>query len=81
MNTGTALMIFSDIRNDKYTISEKALAIRKVLDMPTHNGMTKDKILGALDWVWCERFEVVYEYRPSEIAMEEEDDAQNQTED
>lgn len=36
----------------KYSENEKLTAIKEVLDMPTHNGVTKDKILSAFRWLY-----------------------------
>lgn len=43
MNIGKAQAVFEQIRSDKYSETEKLQAIWAVLDMPTHNGITKDK--------------------------------------
>ena len=51
MNIGKATSIFKDIASDKFTVTEKLQAIRKVLYMPTHNGISKEQILNALDWL------------------------------
>ena len=42
---------FEQIKNDKYSEDEKLQAIWLVLDMPTHNGITKDTILEAFRWL------------------------------
>lgn len=47
-----AISIFIDINNEKYTEREKARAIRKVMKMPTHNGITKDSMLEVIRWQW-----------------------------
>ena len=52
MNIGKATAIFQHIRNEKYSEDEKLVAIKKTLDMPTHNGITKDEILDAFRWMW-----------------------------
>lgn len=49
---GQALAIFSDIENPGFSEEIKALAIYKVLEMPTHNGVTKDKMLEVIRWLW-----------------------------
>lgn len=59
MNIGLAARIFLDIESDEYTIFQKAQAIRMVLNMPTHNGFTKDKILEVTEWLWNQVFEEV----------------------
>lgn len=45
-----AYYIFNDINNDKYTEQEKLAAITSVLDMETHNSITKDSIIKAFKW-------------------------------
>lgn len=56
MGIGKACAIFMNIQSNKYNELEKGLAIRMVLDMPTHNGITKAQILDVLDWLWNERY-------------------------
>ncbi len=50
MNIGKACAIFDQINSDKYTEQEKLNAIKQVIEMPTHNGVTKDTILNAFRW-------------------------------
>lgn len=50
MNIGKACGIFKQIESDKYTDIEKTIAIDSVLNMETHNGVTKDEILRAFKW-------------------------------
>lgn len=50
MNIGKACAIFKQIELDKYTDTEKLIAIDCVLNMVTHNGVTKDEILKAFKW-------------------------------
>ena len=57
MNIGKACAIFAQINSDKYTEDEKAIAIYDVLQMPTHNGITKDQILAVAKYL----FEKIYE--------------------
>ena len=58
MNIGTAIAIFLQIYSDQYSVREKAVAIRMVLDMPTHNGIRKDEILKVLSWLWNRHFQI-----------------------
>jgi len=51
MNIGKATSIFKNITSEEFTVTEKLQAIRKVLNMPTHNGISKEQILNALDWL------------------------------
>ena len=52
MNIGKACGIFEQLESDKYSENEKLTAIKEVLVMPTHNGITKDKILSAFRWLY-----------------------------
>ena len=52
MTTGRAILVFCDIENPGFGEKEKALAVYKVLQMPTHNGVTKDKMLEVIRWLW-----------------------------
>lgn len=58
MNIGTAIKIFNNIFDDTYTIEEKGLAIRKIIDMETHNSVTKCQMLKAMNWMWEQIFEI-----------------------
>jgi hypothetical protein len=51
MNIGTACAIFEQLDSDKYTDDEKAIAIYKVMNMPTHNGITEDDIFKSVKWL------------------------------
>ena len=55
---GKARAIFDDIDNATETVEEKGLAIRMVLDMETHNSVTKASLLKVLDWLWNQHFEL-----------------------
>jgi hypothetical protein len=57
MNIGTARAIFKNIESDKYTESEKGLAIMRVLSMETINSITKQELKNALAWLWNQHFE------------------------
>lgn len=52
MNIGTACAIFAQLDSPKYEIEEKIEAIELVANMPTHNSISKDKILNALRWIF-----------------------------
>lgn len=58
MNIGKAQAVFEQIRSDKYSETEKLQAIWDVLEMPTHNGITKDAILEAFRWLFERAVEV-----------------------
>lgn len=61
MNIVTAIKIFNNIFDDTYTIEEKGLSIRKVIDMETHNSITKGQMLKAMNWMWEQIFELKQE--------------------
>ena len=58
MTIGHALAIFLDIENPSFTVEEKGTAIRKVIEMETHNGVTKEAILRALNWLLHEHYDI-----------------------
>lgn len=47
----TEMEIFKDIHNDEIDPEDKLTAIQEVLDMATHNGVTKADLLEALRWL------------------------------
>ena len=57
MRIGEAWEIFNNIDSDKFTVEQKGLAIKMVLDMETHNSVTKAMFVKALRWLWNEHFE------------------------
>lgn len=57
MKIGRALAIFFDIENEGFSEKEKALAIHTVLNMATHNGVPKAKMLEVIGWLWNQRYE------------------------
>ena len=61
MNVGKACAVFEQIESKRYTDEEKLLAIREVIEMSTHNGITKDTILNAFKWLWNYSIEEVTE--------------------
>lgn len=52
MNLGYAVAVFHNIDSDKYTDNEKAIAIYMVMNMETHNSITKSDMLNVLKWLW-----------------------------
>lgn len=61
MELGKATAIFLNINSDKYTEIEKGEAIKIVLEMPTHNGISKNKILEVTKWLFDLCFEEIKE--------------------
>ena len=62
INIGKACAIFEQIESERYADEEKLLAISEVIEMPTHNGVTKDTILNAFRWLWNYAIEEVTEW-------------------
>ena len=58
MNIGMARAIFENLFDSKYSIEEKGTAIRTVIDMETHNSITKIQMLKAMNWMWEQIFEL-----------------------
>jgi hypothetical protein len=61
MNIGMARAIFDNLNDCKQPMEVKGLAIRKVIDMETHNSVTKYQMLKAMDWMWNQIFELKQE--------------------
>ena len=57
MNIGEARAIFNNLYDCQRSIEDKGLAIRMVIDMETHNSVTKYQMLKALNWMWEQIFE------------------------
>lgn len=51
MSMGTACVIFQNIDNPDISTEEKAAAIFKIINMETHNSVTKASMLKALRWL------------------------------
>ena len=58
MNKGTARAIFEDIENAPESIDLKAMAIYIVMNMETHNSVTKDSMLRVIRWLWNQAFKM-----------------------
>lgn len=58
MKIGKACAIFMQIDSDKYTVEEKGTAIYEVLQMPTHNGITKGNMLSVINFLLRLAFDV-----------------------
>jgi hypothetical protein len=57
MSIGEAFVIFNDLDSEIITVEQKGLAIKVILDMETHNSVTKAMFMKALKWLWNEHFE------------------------
>lgn len=51
MDLGKSIAIFEQIENDKYDLQEKGQAIYDVLNMETHNSITKAMMLKVIKWL------------------------------
>lgn len=58
MNIGKAIAIFKDINNSEYSEFDKALAIYMVMNMETHNSVTKASMLEVIKWLWDRHYEI-----------------------
>ena len=57
MKISKACAIFENIDSPDFTDLEKGEAIYEVLKMPTHNSITKDKMLSVINWLFDKVFE------------------------
>lgn len=55
---GRVMEILNDINSPDYSPEEKGEAIRHVLDLATHNGITKKQLVEWCDWLWHMVFEL-----------------------
>lgn len=62
MKISKACTIFESIDSPDFTDLEKGEAIYEVLKMPTHNSITKDKMLSVIKWL----FDKVFEWEETE---------------
>ena len=58
MRISRQVAIFNNIESDKFSDEEKALAIYDVMNMPTHNGVTKASAFKVIDYLWNMLFEM-----------------------
>lgn len=58
MNKRRAYEIFYNINSEDYTTEEKALAVRVIAGMETHNSVTKAAMLKVIWWLWNQMFEI-----------------------
>ena len=56
--SGRVMLVWQNIDSPFFTDEEKDEAIREVLDLATHNGIKKDDILNACEYLWNKVFEV-----------------------
>jgi len=61
MNKGRALAIFENIENASESAEEKGMAIHIVMNMETHNSVTKASMLKVIRWLWDRVFELEQE--------------------
>ena len=58
MTKGRALAIFENIENASESTEEIGVAIYIVMNMETHNSVTKDSMLKVIRWLWNRAFEL-----------------------
>lgn len=58
MRIDTAREIFVQINSKKYTDAEKRMAILEVLQMPTHNSISKAAMLEVIGYLWGVAFDI-----------------------
>ena len=58
MKIGRAIAIVTNIESDKFDDNEKALAIYEVMNMPTHNSITKSVLIKVIKWMWHNFWEI-----------------------
>lgn len=61
MNIGKARAIFDNIENASESAEEKGMAIHIVMNMETHNSVTKASMLKVIRWLWDRTFEIKQE--------------------
>lgn len=67
-NKGEAVAIFKQIDISDRSLDEKGEAIYEVLDMPTHNGITKDEMLKVIRFL----FNLCFDLRENADEKEQE---------
>ncbi len=58
MNISKACAIFKNINANNISDDDKALAIYMVMNMETHNGITKAAFLEVVKWLWNRNYEI-----------------------
>lgn len=56
---GKSMAIVKEILSDRYTDEEKAAAIYVVMNMATHNCISKAEFLDVIKWLWHQLYEYV----------------------
>lgn len=59
MNHGLACAIFRNIHKSVWTDEDKGMAIKTVLEMETHNSISKADMLKVIKYLWDMIFEEV----------------------
>lgn len=58
MNIGKAKAIFDNIKDSNVTLEEKGEAIKEIMELATHNSVTKEQALHVIDFLWHLVFDV-----------------------
>lgn len=56
MNIGEACAIFRNIEDESISTMKKVRAVHEVVNMATHNGITKAEMLRVLKWAFGDGF-------------------------
>ena len=67
MTVGEARAIFDNLEGCQRPIETKGLAIKIIMDMKTHNSVTKAQLLKAMNWMWDQMFEYKREEDKNEV--------------
>lgn len=56
MPIGKMYTIFTEINRSDFTDEEKARAIHEVMNLPTHNGITKTEMVEVIKYLWHKKY-------------------------
>ena len=58
MKANKAFEIFCDINSEEHTEDEKVKAIYEVINSPTHNSITKSKMMEVVEYLFDKAYEI-----------------------
>lgn len=56
MSVREAITILDHIDGDNFSDAEKAIAIYKIMNLPTYNSIPKRVIIKAIKWLWNKHY-------------------------
>jgi protein-L-isoaspartate O-methyltransferase len=56
MPIGKLYTIFTEINRSDFTDEEKATAIYEIMNLPTHNGITKAQMIEVIKYLWHKKY-------------------------